>query len=593
MSMQLMSAEESFRILRAFRMSDHRGIISIDFGTSRTKMAYFDSSTNRPELFRIGEDEKPYIPSFFYLSENGSIHCGDEALSLGKDDPAGLLDQPLKRSLRENIIIAGNCQKSTPKILLQRLLSELHSRLLLHHEFSRIGPKKVVFTIPSQYGRTDEQLIREAAINAGFKEDSIMFVNEPVAAALAWFAETNLNTEYIVVLDCGGGTLDWTCLKQEKPGFFQLIPELPPDGDIRIGGYDIDEEIFKHIISFLDAEDVGYCRLNKNMVIRQIQNLKEKFSKTNANCVLQLENKKFNLSAKDLEVIVKQRYVNQVLCSISTFIDKVKTKLHIEIPDVLLVGGSSKFTLLRHDLEASGLCKPIVWERSEYATVLGGTNYVHTLIDSNNDAGMINKIAESREGLPAVNLPMVSHNKEYYHKRAVDCYKIISAYYEDDAYIEAVSNVLYFPSITSQNLKNYVEVIKPLWSDIANIFGFDLTATRSVNRTVESMLPELVSDLTRDYMKITEYSVYYKAIAAKTVTLRLGIELSMLTARSKEIQGINMRALSTLIRKLCDQPNSLQPAQPDKGTILKLVESVGGYSIERFNETVDKALSNF
>jgi len=553
-------------------------------------MAYIDSKTGKPELFRIGEDDKPYIPSLFYISSDGEIFCGDDAIFLGKDDPSGLLDRPLKRSLRELIIIAGNGHKTTPKVLLQTLFGKLREKIQHHPDFSCETETKIVFTIPAQYGPSDEMLIRNAAVDAGFPDDGIVFVPEPVAAAFAWFAETNINTEYIVVLDCGGGTLDWTCLRQSKPGNFQLIPELPPDGDIRIGGYDIDEEIFKHLISLLDAEDVGYCRVNKNTIIRQIQNLKEKYSKTNSDGVIQLENKKIKLTAKAIEVIVKQRFINQVLSSISPFIDKVKVKLHIDIPDVLLVGGSSGFILLRHELESTGMCNPIVWERSEYATVLGGVNYLVSLIDQQERSITAPQDTRSNDQ-STLNLPPVPHNKDYFRKRALDCYKVIISYYEDDAYIKEFSDIPYLPSITAQNYKSYIEIVKPLWSDILKIFGFELPSNRTINNCVRTALPELVSDLSRDYMQISEHSVFYKAIAARTITLRIGIVLSMITARSNKIQGINLRSLSTLVRKLCVQPSSIQPATPEKEVIVKLVEAAGGYSVEKFNETIEEALS--
>ena len=65
----------------------------------------------------------------------------------------------------------------------------------------------------------------------------------------------------------------------------------------------------------------------------------------------------------------------------------------------------------------------------------------------------------------------------------------------------------------------------------------------------------------------------------------------MITARSNKIQGINLRSLSTLVRKLCVQPSSIQPATPEKEVIVKLVEAAGGYSVEKFNETIEEALS--
>jgi hypothetical protein len=40
--------------------------IAIDFGTSRTKLAYVAPATGQPELMRLGHDERTYIQSLFY-----------------------------------------------------------------------------------------------------------------------------------------------------------------------------------------------------------------------------------------------------------------------------------------------------------------------------------------------------------------------------------------------------------------------------------------------------------------------------------------------------------------------------------------------
>src|SRR5438128_4423586 len=89
---------------RGLRMQD---VIAIDFGTSRTKLAYWDPNTGKPELMRLGYHEERSIPSLFYL-ERGSerILWGYEAEELLADDPAGIIDV-LKRRLRETYVWAN------------------------------------------------------------------------------------------------------------------------------------------------------------------------------------------------------------------------------------------------------------------------------------------------------------------------------------------------------------------------------------------------------------------------------------------------------------------------------------------------------
>lgn len=351
-------------------------IVSIDFGTSRTKVGYFDFVTKRRELFRLGDDDSPFIPSVFFLSDNGSRYYGDEAQLLGKENSEGFLDQPLKRSLRESIIIAGNGQKATPNFLLQLLLSGLKQKITQHPAFVENFPNQIVFTIPVQYGPADEALIRKSAINAGFDESKVSFIYEPVAAAQAWFIETHQQAEHIIILDCGGGTLDWACLRQLSQGSFEIIADLPPGGDNRIGGWDIDEELFKFVLTNATNGEIKYCRENKNSIMKKLQVLKEKYSKTNSGGTIKLGNITFQIPVEDIERIVIVRYVNQLMSSILPYIEKVNQYFNCDNSTILLVGGSSRFPILMKSLLESGKCNPILWERSEYATVLGAIDYI-------------------------------------------------------------------------------------------------------------------------------------------------------------------------------------------------------------------------
>ncbi len=81
--------------------------VAIDFGTSRTKLAYWDPLINKPALMRLGHHEEPYIPSLFYLpSDSADVLWGENAEEMLEEDPAGIVDV-LKRRLRDTHVYAN------------------------------------------------------------------------------------------------------------------------------------------------------------------------------------------------------------------------------------------------------------------------------------------------------------------------------------------------------------------------------------------------------------------------------------------------------------------------------------------------------
>jgi molecular chaperone DnaK (HSP70) len=206
--------------------------IAIDFGTMRTKMAYIDPNRNTVELMRIGQDDRPYILSEFFLGRDGIRLFGDDAVEHLDSDPLAFLPRPLKRELRGEWVRAGNRQKATPIELLSLMFQGLRNRTKELPHFRDIPPTGLSLTIPAQYGAKDKEILARAAINAGFSEEKIAFISEPIAAAQAWLRELGGQEEYVTVLDCGGGTLDWACLRRLTDNTFELIAEIPAGGDI-------------------------------------------------------------------------------------------------------------------------------------------------------------------------------------------------------------------------------------------------------------------------------------------------------------------------------------------------------------------------
>ncbi len=346
--------------------------IALDFGTMRTKVAYHDATRNSLELMRLGRDERPFVPSLFFLGEDGRRLFGDDAVEYLDSDPLAFLPRPLKRELREQWVRAGNRVKATPTELLSLLFAGLRNRTSEVACFRETVPTGIFLTVPAQYGPPDREVLAKAAHNAGFHEERIRFVDEPVAAAQAWLAELGGTEDYVVVLDCGGGTLDWACLHRSEGGRFELIPELPPGGDNRVGGFDIDEAIYALVDDTItDTPTRNELETRRCFIRDQIRALKERHSRTGTGGKVRVGNVPVEIPAEVIEDIIARRFITQACQNLCSYLDKVRERLKIETPTVLLVGGSARLRGFKEAVAEKGRCRPIWWERSEYATVLG------------------------------------------------------------------------------------------------------------------------------------------------------------------------------------------------------------------------------
>lgn len=90
-----------------------------------------------------------------------------------------------------------------------------------------------VITVPAYFNDSQRQATKEAGEIAGFNVRRI--INEPTAAALAYGLDKK-NDQNILVVDCGGGTTDFTVL-HVSDGVFQVLSTA---GDLFLGGDDFD-----------------------------------------------------------------------------------------------------------------------------------------------------------------------------------------------------------------------------------------------------------------------------------------------------------------------------------------------------------------
>ena len=232
------------------------GILAIDFGTSRIKAAYWDESKGEALMMQIGQGGRLFVPSLFYVSRDGKIKFGDEAELELHHDPEGVLD-----NLKLDLDKAFQYLRESQRVKTSDLMTLLLGRIIEYSAQNVIGfvgkpPDKLVLTYPAKLDYED--IYRDALKDAGYWGD-IVFIREPEAAGWAWVKEvTPENGEVLVVLDFGGGTIDWATLQIDESSRPIMIPELRPDG-MTVAGLHVDIALFDEMMLRIDKQERDYA----------------------------------------------------------------------------------------------------------------------------------------------------------------------------------------------------------------------------------------------------------------------------------------------------------------------------------------------
>ena len=208
-----------------------------------------------------------------------------------------------------------------------------------------------VITVPADFNQKQINATADAAKIAGL--NVLRIIKEPVAAAIAYADDKQLNNmQKVVIFDFGGGTLDISILSLNK-GFYEVIISK---GNNLLGGEDFDDIL----VEFCIQEFNETCHINLN----QYSDENDEKKKVKAKCRLKIACEK---AKKELSLIQESNIdINnlfegedfQITISRTDFEEKCKelfekkenllkevfeeSKINKEeINDVILVGGTS------------------------------------------------------------------------------------------------------------------------------------------------------------------------------------------------------------------------------------------------------------
>jgi molecular chaperone DnaK (HSP70) len=222
----------------------------------------------------------------------------------------------------------------------------------------------VCFSYPVEFEQAKIELIRDAILNLGYEVSNEQM--EPIAAVIG-FAQNHTihDNECVLVFDFGGGTIDVACVQNRANGF-RLVSK--PSGSNTCGGQDIDMLIYNDIEKKIKSQ-TGLEITNHGMVDYSILNscrrLKELFSGNNPLYEISVplvvngtfRTFRYSLNRESFNNIVYPKVTEAISIAKKVYSETVSKGY--EVDKILLIGGSSKLTLISELLSSNFPNKPI------------------------------------------------------------------------------------------------------------------------------------------------------------------------------------------------------------------------------------------
>lgn len=231
-------------------------VVGIDLGTTESLISYCDGRTPRVLVNLEGSRLTPSVVAF---QDDGTRLVGRAAKGQAAINPTRTLSS-VKRLMGRR-----RCELTEEeKILPYKIVGDLQDMAQVEIDGKRYYPSEIsamvlqdlkksaekalgepisecVITTPARFDDSARQATKVAAEVAGFRV--LRVLSEPTSAALAYGLDS-AKDEKIIVVDCGGGTHDVSCIAVGG-GVFEVIATA---GDLILGGDNFDSALFGYVV---------------------------------------------------------------------------------------------------------------------------------------------------------------------------------------------------------------------------------------------------------------------------------------------------------------------------------------------------------
>ncbi len=260
-------------------------ILGIDLGTTNSAMAIIEGG--EPRILENIEGVRT-TPSVVATSKAGERLVGLLAKRQAVTNPTNTLfgikrlighdfnDEGVQRDMKNVSFTIEKAENGGVKVKMgdksyrpEEISAMILQKIKADAE-AKLGEKitEAVITVPAYFNDSQRQATKDAGQIAGF--DVKRIINEPTAAALA-YGFNKKKDEKIVVYDFGGGTFDVSVLEVGD----DVIEVKSTDGDVHMGGEDIDQKIIRWIADEFKKES-GIDVSTDAMALQRLKEAAEK-----------------------------------------------------------------------------------------------------------------------------------------------------------------------------------------------------------------------------------------------------------------------------------------------------------------------------
>ena len=289
-------------------------LLGIDFGTTNTVISYFNN--NKCNIMLDGVYKM--IPSKIGYIED-KIYCGNYI-------PVNC----------DNIVHSFKLLDNNSEYLII-FFKHIYDLIIKNLKCDNI---KAVITVPSNFNDTQRENIRRCFNLVNIKV--IRIINEPSSAALAYGMNCSSNTfEKILVIDTGGGTMDFTILEKSEM-FFEVIDSR---GLNNLGGNNFTDIIFNYF---------------KDLSWNNCQKMKEKLSYLDS----------FEIKDNNKNYFMTRNTFNNLTQELIKQMEEILTEMciNININHIILVGGTSRIPILQESIKK--IMNKNIWMHPNLETVV-------------------------------------------------------------------------------------------------------------------------------------------------------------------------------------------------------------------------------
>ena len=359
--------------------------LGIDFGTSYSKAALWDSDMNQPQF--LLPRGKYGIPSVFYYDQDQGILIGEEAEDSGQGIDAENMKRAVKMDLSHDFTADGRTFTS------REIITEIYKKVLAiaEKEASKGGygtnVQGAVISVPAKFTLQEISLIENAAKDAGIHVTGV--IKEPIAAALAYFKKYNRSfSDSAIIYDLGGGTCDIALIEHDedsKPEYEVIDSDM-----VRLGGKDWSACLTDYLAD--DIEDQSGINVRSNIsymekISRAAEDVKRRLAEpdreeTKARVEINGRIYKSEIDLNTFDRITKNLLKQTMDCLHKVYDDNCDDH---DITDIICVGGSSNMKQVLETIEDEfpdcdvSLVEPeraVVYGDAIYAAEVKGGNMV-------------------------------------------------------------------------------------------------------------------------------------------------------------------------------------------------------------------------